>query len=555
MQDRTSHIFKPKIFWLVLWVLTLAGMWMGARHADRLFNDYLKAGVPQKETVYELLPRDVTYFVQSNSFVKKWKKLKRSVLSKNLSQLTLFRDLTASWQVSDSSLHQLEEWILNYWGPQITAAYSKESQTLFLCSPIGERSKCLEWLLKMQDSSNTTDVQWELIYLDKHRCIEVESPTLPKGWKIQFFAIHGVAVLAISPKPRPLLEIFQVLDGKKPSLASTLPFQVLLKQTSALNDPTWGFLRLERTQQEQDSLGLQWILTGATGNRFLLDATLPSQTVTAASSDDPALLNLALLRQPDDVLSLVSSWSDMATAWRELLPFAPDPWTTAFSQFRFGSAFGPYAREWKNIWDRVGKQVFISFGKNELISDRFKVPFPRTVMAMPFNEQNLFIQSVEAFVLRCNQQLKANLVVRKSNCPGGAYYEIRMGSSKWRENHGLKEMPPFAFSNGLLILATNTQTMEKALSGLAANAGRLDNQRIEGVDIRMNTKEAPETIRIIMASTALFQSPTDNSFLSPAMMRLMNEAFGVLKQFGDSELQVKTIPGRVFVKFRGTSPE
>lgn len=539
-----------RITWLVLWLAALAGMWAGARHADRGFQDYMAASRPGAEALYDLIPSTVDVFFQSGDTAKEWRTLRKSEFYRAFANLSLVHDALKAWKLDETELSALEKWILQHWGTGLTVAYSRKSETLLVYSPIGRRQPCVEWLIQMQQTLILEDIRgYTTRQVEGHWCVDAELPFLPPGWKAQFFPVRGIGVLAIGRHAEPLAEVLRVAKDREKSLGRNSAFAAFLAKGRQIPGGSFGFLRLGEDGPSPPDLGLQWQFTRGTDGRFLVDMTWPVTYTGSTTAANPDLANLALLRQGDDQLALVSSWDDLvalgSVGSRFLSESALRSLRTANPQLPL--SFG--REDWEPVLSKLGHSLFVSFGKDAVLSDKFNVTFPRTVIAVPFNEPNQFLRALESSVLKSNNQNQTNLLIRKVAQPYGTYYEVRMGNSRWREGHGLKELPTFSFTNGMLILALNCETMEKALQALTANAAA-PAPKIEGVSLWTRTKSLPDTLRLLLAATVIFQPRNENVFVSPTTMRTLNEIFSVAQQFSETDFGLTCEGGRARLQAR-----
>jgi hypothetical protein len=533
-----------RMVWLVLWVIVFAGMWIGGQRADQVFEKYVEAGNPKTETIYELIPSNTQVFAQSRDFSKEWRVFRKSETYRSFSSLPPVRDVLKTWKMNEAELSLLEKWILQNWGPSLVIAASRQTETIYFYSPVGPRQQCLRWLLRMQQAFFSDNIRWDAAFRDGHWHVDVELPFLPAGWKAQFFPVRGIAVLAIGRKADPLAEVLRLADGGRDSLFQDPAFNGFLARGSRVPNATFGFVRSGDEKSSTTGFGVQWLIAHEADGRLFVDVSFPVNNTGASTALYQDLQKLAMLRQDDDQIAMVASWEDLGAIGEECSRFLPKPFRESF--LSGGSRLPePFSRQnWEPVLNKLGHSVFIGLGKSELISDKFNVPFPRTVVAFPYTEQNQFLRVMENLVLKSNSQQYANLLIRKVAQPCGTYYELRMGSSPWRDTHGLKELPVFAFSNGMLILALNCETMEKALQTLNARIEKPAPEKIEGVNVWANLRTLPESLRLLLAASVLIQSRNENVFVTPSAMQTLNDIVSILQQFGETSINLTYENGR-----------
>ncbi len=534
--------------WLILW--SAAGIWvfLATRHADRIFLEYIEGGAPASgpATVCELLPSHVEAFVYNENFHENWKALRDSEFYSTLKGISGFREILNAWNLGDKELSSFEKWILQSWGPSLAIGYSREKETLYLLSPIGNREKCIEWLQQTSCSSFGAQMKWEPRQLQGHWRLEsVGSPSLASQFNAQFYPIHGMAVLAISPKPDPLSEIFRVVDAPQNSLTHAAGFSSFFQEGLQHSRQVFGFLRPFADKKGFESLGFEWRVAVERDGKATAEIHAPVRSIVTASTDSPDAATLAHLRQPDDMISVLASWEDLQVIREKCLQHLPAAWTAPLRAMDPDSMLGSYRTIWDQVFSKLGHSIFVGLGEADIISEKYRIPFPRTVLAMPFDEPDVFKQALEATVLRLNREQKANLLIRKEVRSYGEYYEIRMENSVWRQQHGLKEIPAVAFAKDLLIISSDSSSMEKVLEHFATHDGEATGMSSDGVDFRISMRRASDTVRILLGVFGVLDPQGENVFLSPGMMRFLSEVRPVMEQFGDSHIVFTFKPGHI----------
>ncbi len=540
-------------FWVLLWMATGYGIFYGMREADYTFLKFMDVGEPSLATACDLIPANVQAFACDVHFRENWKEFRKSSVYPSIRGLSVFREACEGLRLGDRDLTALEQWISQYWGSGVVAAYSRENEALYLLSPVGRREECVEWFRRMRWSPFGQHITWTPRIFDLNPdgkvsalpknlwCFEADGAYFSTpGYNIQFHAIHGVAVLAISRKKDPLLDILRTDAAPDKSLAKSAGFSEFFAQGLQHPERPFGFVRLGGDTKSADGLGARWSVVVEKDGRVALDVRIPAPTIAGSMVAVSQFDLLARLRQPDDLVSTVFSWEDAQTLWKEGQRRLPSAWTATIREGQVDAALGSYKDIWKPILDKLGHEMFVGFGDSSVISEKYRVPFPRTIVAVPFTDSVGFIKALEATVQKCNREQEANLVIRKGG--SGDYYEVRMGSAAWQARHGMKELPVFAISNGLLILAPGGEVMEKALKTFSENASR-PVEKTEGLEIRLNLRKSPGTVRILLAALGLLNPQGDNVFLTPSMMHSMSELFALMEQFGDSRLTLTYAPG------------
>jgi hypothetical protein len=531
---------RRRIVWLGLWVVVLVAIVLTARYADSLFMARMSGGTPQANQIFKLLPEETEVLVYDQNFEEHWKRFKKSNLFFSLRNLSVVRGGIDQSGLSDAELDSLEKWIFRFWGPTAVVSYSQKTNSLYLLSPVGNYAECLEWFQRLATSSFRKNLPWTPRKVQDQWVLEYAKNSGGRSFVAQLATIRGIAVLAISEKKDPMNVIINAsLYG-----ASFGPnLEKFLEKTRGKPDQVCGFVRMLEGDRLKESLGLEWILDVQSAEKIKLEIKAPVQSIQQQMKAEKNSL-LAALRQPDDQISLFGSWEDLKMFWAECEERLPKKWTEPVNAIKPEGVLGSYQKIWNPIWDKLGDDLFLSLGEVQMFSDRYQIPFPHVTIAMPFTEKALFIKAVESTVQKANAEQDANLLIRKVVVGDLGYYDVRMGNSSWKQSHGLKQFPVFAFAKDLLIVSSNTGSMEKILQKLAQGS-ELTPEIVYGIDLRMRLHQAPQTIQILLGAVGAFNSEGDNIFLSPTVMHFMSEITSVMKQLGDSHLVMTYEPGSI----------
>ncbi len=528
--------------WVFLWIVVLAASaWLGWR-ADRQYVGFMEGGYSSAISSAKLIPDDVTFFAYDPNFRQGWKDLRSSRFFASLIKTAPLRDLAESLKWNATELSSYEQWVLRFWGPGAIVGYSKEEQSLWILSPIGKRGACAQWLVEMALSPIRSRANWKVQHIDGHWCFESRNETWLPGMHLQFSVVSGVAVLAIGTGQNPIHGVLEMRDDAKRSVLAQ--HQALIEQAFANSTQISGFIRFSDPKAPVTEWNFGPDGHGATS----LNGTFPLPVITTESSAVQGSQLLQGLRQPDDLISTIFSWDDLRGLWNECSPLLPEIWREPIQQVNLDALLGNFKSKWDPIFEKMGHEVFVGLGDSEVLSEKYQIPFPRTVIALPFSQPELFVNALESTVLECNQRLNADLLIRKVSRAYGEYYEVRMGESDWKRQHQLKELPVFAFSKGLLVIAPNTADMEKTLSHFFEKSDPTSVLPIQGIQIRMNMRGSPNTIRILLAALGAFNPQGENIFLSSQTLGVLSEIFGLMENFGDSDISVTHKPGSLSIR-------
>ena len=537
--------------WLLLWGAAGAGIFMAGWQADRRFTAYLQGGSPSAEMVDRLLPDHVRFFVHDPNFRQNWPRVRSSPLYRALQNISIFKDTLAAWNLDGETESSFEKWLLKGWGPAVTVAWSEERQALYILSAVGNREESLRWLEQIASSYWAREMKWQLRRLDQQWCLESTQPLASSSrLYAQLCPIHGVAVLAISPNPDPLREILHREVSARGGLLQSPGFSEFRGWSTQTPAQLHGFAHALPRAGSNGKARLEWGLSIGDNGKSHLHFRFPVTAVATASGGDSQVEKLAQLRQPDDLLAIVAACNDLEALRSECMRHFPSAWTAPLEGLNRDNLLGSFRPIWDPVISGTGDHLFIGLGEAEYVSEKYRVPFPRTIIAMPFQETAPFLQALEATVYRLNRSAAANLTIRKVVRPYGEYYEIHMAPTAWRERYGIRELPVFAFAEGLAIISSNSASMEKLLQHMANHPGTTSASLSPGVVFQVNMRRAPNTVKILLGALGLLDPGGENIFLSPEAMRSLNEVYAVMEAFGDSQLVFSSEPGYARIEAR-----
>jgi hypothetical protein len=531
-----------RIIWGVCWLIVLGASYLAFQKADRSFIAYLSSFNTSQRNLGELLPPNVTFFVCDQDFQKDWSQFRTSDFYSNIRNISSVRDFLSSWNLNEKELAPWEKWILQSWGSGTVLSYSEENQSFYLISPIGNREQCFEWLRRAISGLRQQHVPWKPKQIANRLCIESESSSFwPEQMKVQFYAVHGMGILAIGKKTDPIQAIYEAANAPQSTLFREPDFPQFYEEGVAKGNiqgqqNIFGFIR--QKDPTAHDLGKTWDLVLNEGGKVEFELNLPSE-------DQPLLVHpsifssLLKIQQSDDILSITSSWEKTKKLWAQGVNYLPESFRQNLFPSDFSSLLGNYAEFWQPLLKETGDEFFVSFGEAGIISDKFRIPFPRTILALPFTDKAGFFHALEQTISKSNEELFSNLLIRKNVRDFGEYYEVKMTESLWREQHGLKELPVFSFVDGLIIFASDESSMEHMLKSLhsdsAKEASESENEEFE---LKINMKEAPGILRILFGAFGLLNPQGDNVFLSPSAMSTLSEAFSIMQNFQDGEVKL-----------------
>lgn len=529
--------------WWILYALVFVGVLFAMKYADQVFLAYVKVGSPSVQGASDLMPSNIQAFAYDQNFSEDWKWFRKSKLGLTLKGLPSFQSLLNAWKIWDQELSSFEKWILHFWKSSLMAGYSSKDKTLYLLSPIGTREYVLKWLAEMAVSHYRNQIRWIPRQFQSYRYFEIsESSLFHSDFKVQFAVIHGVAVVAMGQNPDPLRQVISSAESPDKALSHDSNFVNFFAQELQKSTQTFGFVRSLNPEGTSEDLGVEWSLSVNPQKQIAIDVRLPAHRFTNGETTgnlDP----LALLCHPDYLISVISTREDLKMAWDGCSTYLPSAWTAPIlQQINLEALMGTSKKYWEPVFKKIGHEVFIGLGETNILSEKYRIPFPQTILAVPFNQTAIFVKALEATVLKLNQEAQANLFIRKIIQPNGEYYETRMGDSAWKKKHGLIELPVFGFANGLLIAGPSASSVEKVMQHLNG-APKSDLAKMEGINLQVNMRRAPETIRILLASLGALNSEGENVFFSPGTMRSMNEIFSVMEEFGNARIVLIPKPG------------
>ncbi|MBI4027651.1 MAG: hypothetical protein HY360_21875 [Verrucomicrobia bacterium] len=527
-----------KAVWLLLWMALGAGTLAAMKRADQAFLSYMETGGLSGSAIYELLPADVRFFAHIHQAREEWKAFRQSGLFSALRNVPATRAIFDEWGLVEGEWSAFERWILQFWGPEIIIAGSEKTQAIYIFSPLGNRGQCADWLLQMAASPFGFRVKWRPGQLEGRWCLETDGASfLPPGFHAQFYPIHGAAALAISRRPNPMLELCRLANDPADGLLHAPRFPDFLHEQLGQSKRAFGFIRSSQDNHSED-LGLEWNLAAEKNGDAVLDARLPMLAGVPNPSREPSPPILKRLRQSDDVISMTTSWENLETGWSEWLQRTPPAWNEALKNIGRNATTEIFKEIWSPVFDKLGRHVFIGLGDSVLISERHRLPFPRTVLAFPLEDKDVFVRTIEATVLKCNREWTAGLLIRKITCPNGPYYEVRQADSLWKRKLELKNLPAFAFVSGLLVVSTGGDSMEKILQQMASAPAVPGELNEDGINLWIDLKRAPQIAAFPLVAIGLFHAEDKNESIPSRKLNFPQEWTPILERFGEARLRV-----------------
>lgn len=557
---------RNKVVWALIWILTLGGSYIAYQNADREFSHYLATFSTSPRHVSELLPSTISAFCHDPEFQANWKKFRSSGLYTALRNTSFIREPAERLGLSDHDLSPFENWVLELWGNSATLAVSQKKDAFYLISPIGNGEQSFDWLKKAINLLNKQNVPNSLHRIDNRWCVRGESSSFwPRNVHVEFFPVQGMAVLALGSLDDPITGVFDAADEPQQSLFRNPDFpryfEESLAQASAKHQfSLFGFIRDTRQTTSFD-LGNTWVATSKEPGLVDLEFSMrdSSQNKEGSPSIDANLKGLSL---PDHLITMLSTTEEIGRLWNEASGVIPESVKENAAAINLEPLLGEYYGLWKPVLDKLGKDFYVGFGDAEVMSDKFRVPFPRTTIVMPFEDKKLLFNALEATVLKSNEGLQSNLAVRKHLGTYGEYYEVKMNDSDWRSEHGLKTLPFFACTNSYLVVSTHQGSIESVLGSLkdkpeatlqtqdsnAQGDKKLLPQDVTSLQLSVDMQNAPDIIRVLFGVVGLVNPQGDNVFLSPKAMSVFSEVFSVMQQFKEATVSVNYASRRRVVK-------
>lgn len=535
--------------WLVLWGLLGTLMVAAMFRADRAFQSYLTRGSSDFQTACELLPADVSMLASNGNFVKEWEALKKLHVYRMLASTGDGRGILDAWKLGAAEPSPFEKWLLQCWGNRLVLAWSADRQTLFIMSPLEDRGACLKWLGRILLSAHSEHLDWAVKNLGARRYLEVDaSRFLSQGFNARFHLVRGVAVTAISRKKDAPIEITQMNGSSDRSLARSADFSEFLRRVSRQRDQIFGVFRWAADDKPAGIDGMGWALSSDGDGSVHFEVQILDPAIQSVSTTVHGSGALAGLRQVDDLASGIFCWKDGRVVWDGCLRQFPKKWGQSLREMQPPPWLKSHQAFWDPVFAKLGDAIYIGFGDVDFISDKYRVAIPRTVAAIPLADKAAFLGALEATVLKCNQEQDARLVIRKTVRAYGEYYEVRMGSSRWRQENGLKELPLVAFSKGLVILSLGAERMERVLQ--QANAEPLEQAAVdlEGVDLRIQMKKSGDMARAFFAIAGAVGALGEEDSADREILRAVAERIALLEQFGGAKMTLTHQPGRLVIR-------
>jgi hypothetical protein len=531
---------RKAAIWIGIWVILIIAACIAMKRARDAYDAYMVTAPPPPGAILKLIPEESSLVLVDPDFREHWTKFRNSDLYRSVLNLPPVKKELSTWSIAEpgGKLTPFEEWILAHWNSSLTAAYVRSHQTMIFYSISGNREATLDWLRSMFVSGVQSLQKINPVQFQEHWAFELvdgASVGLP-GMKVQFTAVDGVAILAVGAKENPLEPVFQILEKKSSSL---LKIRELSGESLRNLSPGTGDRRIR---------GLVRVDTATQKGKVIEWEISPRQQepgfslrlMTPFSVQFPDFETPGHWKQPDDVIAFSWNQRGIHTVLQELTRQIGADFSPYFMQMS-PDKLGGYQDFWMPVFEKSASDWFVSFGRAEVISDRFRLPFPSFVVVTRFPEKSTFLKALEQTVLKANQDLQAELVIRKTVKPYGEYYEIQMGNSGWRGLHGLRELPSIAFSGDLLVIGSHRISIEKALEHLQKQqpADATQPRRSSVLEITANLSEAPEVVRILLGTLGMLNPQGENVFISPKALSAFSDVAGVMKLFGRSSFSLR----------------
>jgi hypothetical protein len=524
--------------WTALWAVILAAMWFGGRAAGRAFDDYMDSGDASAATALAALPAEADGFVFEPDPVARWRLFRRWKLDASLQEFSRLRPLLENWGLGQPKVTPLEGLLLHFWPKNLAVAWSAERGFLWFAAPVGNRWETGRWLADLFLRSPQRPEKCRVERDGGQWWVDVEDPRLlPEGRVAQLAVVRGIAVLAIGPRGSSPLA--PVLAPSGPGIASDPEAAAALEGALRPDAGPAGIVRIVRPGHVTHTLSWRLTPEGAAGDEALsLDLRLPSCRATAPSAPVPGAARLGALAQPDDIVAVVGARPDLA-ALAELCGRALPPAMAA----RLGQA-GPgwipeaFRPAWEPVFKKLGDEVFVGVGGGSSPGERARPGFPRAVVAIPMEDPAAFLSALEQTILRCNREQNANMVIRKRTSASGDVYRVAGGEASWKRQFGLAE---FGFAKGLLLLAPDSATLEKAMERASSEAAAGDPAR--GVRLRASLPRVGAAFRGLVLAAGALLGGDQTETISPSTLKWMDEALAALRNFGEARADLEREPG------------
>lgn len=530
------------LFWTLLWGIALSAMWFAARAAGRAFDDYMLAGEAPAATALAVLPAGADGFVFETDLVARWRLFRRWKLDASLQEYAFLRPFLETWGLAQPKVGPFERFLLTFWPRNLAAAWSADAATVWLAAPVGNRWETARWLVGFFFSAGLRSESWRVQRDGSQWWIDVEDPRfIPEGYLAQLAFARGVAVLAIGPKGAS--PIAPILASAGPGIARGPEAAAALRSDPKRGDGLAGLVWIRRPGHTPHAISWRIIPEESDGQpaAFVFDLRIPSCRTTIGSAAVPDAARLGVIAQADDFATLVGSRADLgalrdfcaenlsraagARLNRPLLDWIPE-------------TFRPL---WKPVFDKLGDQIFVGIGNPGASREQGRYALPRLVFATPLEDPAVLLNALEQTVLRCNQEGDANLIIRKRSGASGEAYRILGADAFWKRNLGLSESPVFGFAKGLLLVASDSASLEKAMERVATEAAAGEPMR--GLRMRAGLPRLGGAFRTGLLAAGAILDDGDAGLVSASVLQRMDETLAAFRNFGEARVDLEREPG------------
>lgn len=528
--------------WTLLWGIVLGAMWFGARAAGRAFDEYMLAGDAPVATALAVLPAGADGFVFEPDLVARWRLFRRWKLDASLQEYAFLRPFLETWGLAQPKVSPFERFLLAFWPKNLAAAWSTDASTVWLAAPVGNRWETARWLIGLFFSAGLRSESWRVQRDGSRWWIDVEDPRfVPEGSHAQLAFVRGVAVLAIGPKgASPLAPIFAA-NGF--GIAHGPEAAAVLGGDPKPEDGLAGLVWIKRPGHAPHAVTWRIIPEESNGQpaAFVFDLRIPSCRTTVASAEAPDAARLGALAQADDFVDLVGSRADLGALRdfvAENLPRAAAARVSRPLLEGIPEAFRPL---WKPVFDKFGDQIFVGVGNPEPSRDRRRFTLPRLVLATPFEDSATLLNAVEQTILRCHREGNSNWVIRKRSSSSGDFYRVLGADAFWTRNLGLPGTPVFGFAKGLLLVASDSGSLENAMERVATEAAAGEPMR--GVRVRASLPRLGGAFRTGLLAAGALLDDGNADLISASALQRMDETLAAFRNFGEARVDLEREPG------------
>lgn len=529
------------LVWAALWAIALVGMGFGARAAGRAFDAYMESGNAPAASALALLPGAAEGFVFEPDLVARWRLFRRWKLDASLQEFSRLRPFLETWGLAQPKVGPLESLLLRGWSRNLAVAWTSDGSALWFAAPVGTRQETARWLADFFLRSSFHPEKRRIERRGQQWWIEIEDARLlPEGRLAQIAVVRGIAVLAIGRKGAS--PITAVLSPDGPGIVRCPEAAVALEGALRPEAGLTGLLRVPRPGHPTHTI--TWRITPAVAEgdsaAFTLDLRIPSCRADSASAVLPDAARLGALAQPEDALSLVTSPSDLAALRVFLARALPRAANARLEQAGRGWIPESYRPIWTPVFDKLDNQLFLGIGNPSPFTAKGRLVLPRVAAAAPFEDPAAFLAALEQTVLRVNREQHVNLIIRKRSGASGDSYRVTGGDFSWARALGLAELPSFGFAKGLLLVATDSPTLEKAMERAATEAAVGEPQR--GSRLRASLPRFGGALRTGLLVAGAFLD-SDDEWMSPSALRWVDETLAALRSFGEARVDLECEPG------------